>query len=59
MADIVEFLRMHWDDGFAIHPPRKIELEAADEIERLRAALSRAFAGDADTAKKEPGGDGS
>jgi hypothetical protein len=54
MFDIVDLLRMPWDDGFAIHQPRKISLDAAAEIERLRAALARACAGEADIAKKEP-----
>ena len=55
MIDIVEQLRMYWDDGFTIHPPRKIDLDAANEIEQLRAQLIRATAADADPAKKEPG----
>lgn len=39
--DLVDLLRMPWDDGFAIHQPREIDLKAADEIERLRAEIKR------------------
>lgn len=39
--DIVDVLRMPWHDGFATHQPRQIDLDAADEIERLRAELIR------------------
>jgi len=41
MPDIVGLLRSYWDDGFAIHPPRQVCLDAADEIERLRVEIKR------------------